>query len=137
MWGPLLTFAVLLLAAIVRAQIPCDDAYGTHCPEEIGWPVGDCLRKQSGLPAACTEFIKLQDTCKGDVDKWCVGKEYTGDLIPCLTEWTKPTDLSAECLAALPKKEPKAEKVMSKEDKAKAAKRRSRRKNAAKIAREF
>lgn len=126
-----------LALATTWAQIPCDEAYGAHCPEEIGWPVGDCLRKQAGLPAECSKFIALQDTCKADIDKFCIGKEYTGDLVPCLTEWTKPADLSSECVAALPSKEPKAEKVLSKEELARAAKRRSRRKNAAKIAREF
>jgi hypothetical protein len=41
----------------------------------------------------------------------------------CLAEWTKPDDLSAECLAKLPKKE-KKERVLSDKEKAKAAKRR-------------
>lgn len=120
-----------------QAQIPCDDAYGQFCPEEIGWPVGDCLRKHTDLPSACTQFIALQETCKADIDKFCLGKEYTGDLMPCLTEWTKPTELSPECLAVLPKKEPKKEKVMTAEEKAKADKRRRTRNKAAKIAREF
>lgn len=136
------TFSILLCLAafvlgLIRGQIPCDEAYGAHCPEEIGWPVGDCLKKQAGLSSACNDFISLQDRCKADIDKFCIGKEYTGDLIPCLTEWTKPADLSAECVAALPSKEQKAEKVLTKEELARAAKRRSRRKNAAKIAREF
>lgn len=41
----------------------------------------------------------------------------------CLSEWTKPEDLSADCVAALPKKE-KKERVLSDKEKAKAAKRR-------------
>jgi hypothetical protein len=54
----------------------------------------------------------------------------------CLSEWTKPEDLSAVCLEALPKKVEK-EKTLTKEQKAKAAKRRKTRNNAAKYAREL
>ena len=134
----LLLVLLALLVALARAQIPCDDAYGAHCPEEIGWPVGDCLKKQSGLPQACTDFIAVSDACKADIDKHCLGKEYTGDLLPCLTEWTKPAELSPECLAVLPKKEVKQEKKkLTKEEQAKADKRRRTRNKAAKYAREL
>jgi hypothetical protein len=53
----------------------------------------------------------------------CAGKEFTGDLLVCLTEWTKPELLTSECTAALPKKEVK-EKVLSAKEKKKAAARR-------------
>ena len=127
---------ILLSVYVIAGQIPCDDAYGQYCPSESGWGVGDCLKKQTGLETACLDFIGISDTCKADIDKFCTGKEYTGDLLPCLIEWTKPAELSPSCAAALPKKEPK-EKKMTAEEKAKASRRRSRRNNAAKIAREF
>jgi len=127
--------ALWLFLLAVRAQIPCDDAYGAHCPEATGWGVGDCLKQQS-VGDACAGFIKVHDACKGDIDSLCVGMEYTGEALPCLTERVKPSDLSASCLEALPKKENK-ERKQSAEEKAKADKRRRTRNKAAKIAREF
>ena len=44
-------------------------------------------------------------------------------LTVCLSEWTKPEDLSGACASSLPKKE-KKERVLSDKEKAKAAKRR-------------
>jgi hypothetical protein len=44
-------------------------------------------------------------------------------FIVCLSEWTKPADLSEACLTKLPKKETKT-RVLSDKEKAKAAKRR-------------
>ena len=129
-------FCMLALVGSAFAQIPCDDAYGQYCPEATGWEVATCLKKQSGLTEPCLDFIKTLDACKNDIDKLCTGMEYTGEAIPCLTERTKPEDLSSSCLASLPIKEVK-EKTLSAEEKAKASKRRSKRKQAAKIAREF
>jgi hypothetical protein len=51
-----LFLSLLLTAIYVSAQIPCDEAYGTHCPEESGWDVGDCLKKQDGLSPECMQF---------------------------------------------------------------------------------
>ena len=128
----------LIVLLVANAQIPCDDAYGTFCPEATGWGVGDCLlAKQSELSFECKQYIDVQEKCKEDINTHCTGKEYTGDVFPCLTEWTKPDVLSAACLAALPKKEEKKERKLSAEEKAKADKRRRTRNKAAKIAREF
>jgi hypothetical protein len=44
-------------------------------------------------------------------------------ILVCLFEWTKPEDLTPECLSSLPKKEVK-ERKLSEEEKKKAAKRR-------------
>jgi hypothetical protein len=82
-------------------------------------------------------LLLLQDACKGDIEEHCAGKEYSGEVISCLTEWTAPEKLSEACLeglqAARPK--PKAEKKeQSAEDRAKADKRRSIRRAAAKKA---
>jgi hypothetical protein len=130
--------SLLLVLLVVNGQIPCDDAYGAFCPEATGWGVGDCLlAKQSELSAECKQYIDVQEKCKEDINTHCTGKEYTGDVFPCLTEWTKPDVLSPACLAALPKKEEKKERKMSAEEKAKADKRRRTRNKAAKIAREF
>lgn len=141
------SFVFLLLVALlasVQAQIPCDDAYGTHCPEAAGWGVGECLKKldASTLSADCLQYIAMSDTCKADILHLCPGNEYTGDafglcsylvccgslltlllLSVCLSEWQKPEALTPECLAALPKRNTK-EKSLSEEEKKKAAKRR-------------
>ena len=62
---------------------------GEFCPSESGWAVGDCLRKVGieKLSKECASFIKLQEVCKADIDAFCGGKEYSGDLLVCLTEW--------------------------------------------------
>jgi hypothetical protein len=107
------------------SQIPCDEAYGTNCPESSGFEVGDCLKKlePSSLSKECLNYIDLHETCKQDIVKFCLGKEYTGDLLVCLSEWTAPQLLTAECLSALPKKE-KKERKLSAHEKKKAAERR-------------
>merc|ERR1719456_522377 len=121
----LITIALLVvLAVMASAQIPCDDAYGQHCPEAAGWEVGECLKKvEADLPQDCKNYITMTETCKADIETHCTGKEYTGDALVCLSDWTKPEQLSAECLAALPKKQ-STERKLSDEEKKKAAKRR-------------
>lgn len=101
-------FVILLFATTLTsllAQIPCDDAYGTHCPEESGWGVGICLKKIADLSEGCKEYIRLQDACRTDIEQHCNGKEYSSDSLLCLTEWTKDVNLSDTCIAALPKKQ--------------------------------
>ena len=134
--------ASTLALSSVSGQIPCDDAYGAHCPAESGWAVGDCLRKVSGdLPAECVRFMDLQEeACRGDISKHCNGKEYTGEVISCLMEWTKPDALSADCAAALEAYRPKqqTERVKSNEEKKRAdARRKTRRQAAARAGKEF
>ena len=120
-------FAVLIacLGLFSNAQNYCDEEYGVHCPEESGWNVGSCLKKsdKSLLSAKCVEFINLHDSCEDDIKTHCAGNVYTGDLLPCLTEWTKPEVISEACKEAFPKKEERSKKL-SKEEKAKADKRR-------------
>jgi hypothetical protein len=122
-------FLVLVLSIIslayISAQIPCDEAYGQHCPEASGYDVGVCLKKvdSNNLHKDCLDFIKWHDECRNDIDQHCVGKEYTGDALVCLAEWTKPDLISEQCKVALPKKEVK-EKKMSDAEKKKAAERR-------------
>lgn len=76
---------VLLCSAVVAVygQIPCDEAYGQYCPEESGFGVGECLKKQGleSLTEGCINYIQMQDTCKEDISKFCAGKEFTGDAI--------------------------------------------------------
>lgn len=76
-------FLLLAIAVYVAvAQIPCDDAYGTHCPEAAGYEVGDCLKKvDSELSAECRDYIQMTEACRGDIDTHCAGKEYTGDAL--------------------------------------------------------
>ncbi len=56
----------LFSVPFVWSQNHCDDAYGSMCPEETGWGVGDCLKKvdQTTLSTECVSFINLHDTCK-------------------------------------------------------------------------
>ncbi len=76
---------ILLLATIIalNAQIPCDDAYGQHCPEAAGLEVGTCLKKldASTLSLAGLDYINMHDVCEEDLTKNCAGKEYTGDAV--------------------------------------------------------
>jgi hypothetical protein len=67
-------------------------ADGQHCPEASGYEVGDCLKKldSSELSAECKSYITLHDACREDIAAHCAGKEFTGDLLVCLTEWTNP-----------------------------------------------
>lgn len=117
--------SLLALLSSTIAQIPCDDAYGANCPEASGWEVGTCLKAvdQTALSAECVKYVNLHDSCRSDIESHCTGKEFTGDLLVCLTEWTKPDVLSAECKSALPSKE-KKEKVLSDKEKKKAEARR-------------
>jgi len=79
----LLLISVIVVILSVHAQIPCDDAYGQHCPEASGFEVGDCLKKidSSTLPKECLDYIGMHDVCKGDIDQHCNGKEYSGDAV--------------------------------------------------------
>lgn len=85
-------FFLFALVRSVNAQIPCDDAYGEYCPDKAGLDVGTCLKAlgEDKLSPACKSYIELHDTCSADIEAHCLGKEYTGDLLVCLTEWTKP-----------------------------------------------
>ena len=79
-------FFLALLCVIVcsvYSQIPCDDAYGQYCPEESGFGVADCLKKQdlSLLSEGCINYIQMHDACKEDLNTHCPGKEFTGDAL--------------------------------------------------------
>lgn len=132
----ILLVAVILLSA-VNAQIPCDDAYGAYCPEEApGWKVGDILKThKEDLSPACLAYIEMSEICRSDIDEFCANKAYTGELVSCLTEWTKPEQLSEACLEALPKKVSKKDRGQTKEERAKANKRRRTRQESARQAR--
>ena len=122
------------LSSLARAQIPCDDAYGAFCPEEAGWGVQSCLKKvdAADLTSECAQYVAIHDACEADIKEHCAGKEFTGDLLPCLTEWTKPADLSEGCASSLPKKEATKKKEMTADQKRRANKRREIRNKAAK-----
>lgn len=77
-----LVFVFLACTYFAAAQIPCDDAYGQHCPEAAGWEVGECLKKvESELSQACKNYITMSEACKADIDAHCTGKEFTGDAL--------------------------------------------------------
>ena len=90
------------------------------------------MKHTASLSKGCSDFIDLQSICKSDIEKNCNGKEYTGDLLVCLTEWTKPDSLTPACSEKLPKKEVKEERKLSAAEKMKADRRRKARKEAAK-----
>ena len=69
-----------------------------------------------------------------DLDLHCVDKAYTGDALPCMTEWTSPDLLSEICRGTLPPKKIVQKKKQSKEEKRKADKRRKIRAAATKMA---
>ena len=73
--------ALLLLCGPCFSQIPCDDAYGAYCPEESGFSVGECLKRQKleNLSEPCIKYIQMHDACREEILKYCNGKEYTGD----------------------------------------------------------
>eukprot|EP00518_Triparma_eleuthera_P002117 CAMPEP_0182465516 /NCGR_PEP_ID=MMETSP1319-20130603/9925_1 /TAXON_ID=172717 /ORGANISM="Bolidomonas pacifica, Strain RCC208" /LENGTH=163 /DNA_ID=CAMNT_0024665289 /DNA_START=72 /DNA_END=560 /DNA_ORIENTATION=- len=133
--------ALVVCASFAPAscQIPCDSEYGEYCPEMSSYAVGTCIREKagSGLSAQCAEYLDVMNACQADIDTFCNGLEFTGEVMGCLTQWTKPADLSAACAAALP--EPPAAKKpreKSEEEKKKAARRRRVRDKAAKMARD-
>jgi len=129
-------FLTLLLAA---AAIPCDDVYGSHCPEASSWAVQDCIKEKvdpSLLDQSCIDYMRVHDACRNDINKLCSGMAYTADLLPCLTEWTTPDKLDADCVASFPKKKEKKTKTLTDEQKKKADKRRKTRNKAAKMAKD-
>ncbi len=81
----LLIAASAIAIVAVLGQIPCDDAYGAHCPDASGFEVGECLKALSPeivkLSSECQTYIQLHDTCKDDLNTHCAGKEYTGDAL--------------------------------------------------------
>jgi hypothetical protein len=135
-------YALLVLCLIfsaVVAQIPCDDAYAAHCPEEApGWNVGDCIKKNAtpgDLSSECVAFMDMSETCRADIDTHCANKAYSGELISCLTEWTKPELLSEACKEALPKKQSRKDRGETKEQRARANKRKRTRQESVRQAR--
>lgn len=131
---------VLLLSVLLSATaIPCDEVYGTHCPEELSWGVQDCIKAKvdpSLLDQLCVDYMRIHDACRNDINKLCSGMAYTADLLPCLTEWNTPDKLDADCVASFPKKKEKKTKKLTDEQKKKADKRRKTRNKAAKMAKD-
>merc|ERR1719333_1186471 len=89
----------------------CDSEQGAACPAEAGASLGACLKDPSKhetpteISEGCKAFMALNDACAAEIEKSCSGMVYSDDTIVCLTQWTQASDLSAECAAALPKKE--------------------------------
>jgi hypothetical protein len=133
---------LLLLALTVSLSAglnPCDEAYGAHCPEEVGWRVGDCLKAQADahLSSDCLVYINAHDACRTEMEAHCLGKEYSGDAVICLAEWTAQDLLSESCKDALPKKTVEAKKALTDKEKQKANARRKIRNKAARMARDL
>merc|ERR1719408_600151 len=112
--------ALVLVALSGRAAAvhACDSEQGAACPAESGAGLGACLKDPSKhetkteISDGCKSFIQINDACASDIESKCSGAgAYNDDTMVCLTQWTQEADLSAECVAALPKKEVKEEVV--------------------------
>lgn len=78
------------------------------------------------------------DKCDENLNKNpCEGTAYGPDALLCLTQWTRADDLTAECKAALPVKEPEKERVLDAEAERKRARRKRARAKAAKEVKEI
>ena len=61
-----ITLVLCIILFTGLAQIPCDDVYGQFCPDESGWAVGECIRKQDPaiISADCITYMSIHDVCK-------------------------------------------------------------------------
>lgn len=103
------TLLLLSFFVLNKGQNACDDPYAQYCPESSGWDVGICLQNlndnlKEEFNAECKSFIDLHNRCKDDIETYCKGKEYTGDILPCLMEWTPIESISEDCVKSFPKK---------------------------------
>merc|ERR1719428_1785213 len=95
----------------------CDSEQGSGCPAFAGAELGACLKDSSKhetpttISDGCVEFMKTNDACAKEIEDKCQGMFYSDDTMVCLTQWTSPADLSAECAATLPKKEEESAEV--------------------------
>ncbi|GMI40468.1 hypothetical protein TeGR_g10818 [Tetraparma gracilis] len=139
---PRLLSLLLLLLPFAAAQIPCDDEYGRSCPSHSPDTVGSCLSAlpPSSLSAACLSYMSTMSSCAPDLSSLCAPRDagaFTGEALSCLTEWTKPDQLSAECKGALPgPKEEGKPREKSEAEERKAKRRRRKREAAAKLAKD-
>lgn len=126
---------------LCQSQIPCDEAYGKHCPESAGWEVVKCLKSvdvaENPLDTGCVKFINMHDSCETEIKQHCNGNEFTGDVTPCLSEWTSKSLLSQTCIESLPEKVKQDKKKASKEEEKRASQRRRVRNTAARMARDL
>jgi hypothetical protein len=63
------------------------------------------------LSDGCKAFIKVNQVCGTEIQEHCSGDFFGGDLMTCLTEWTKPENLGEACTGALPQKKAEDEEV--------------------------
>mmetsp|Transcript_65892 Transcript_65892/g.176086 ORF Transcript_65892/g.176086 Transcript_65892/m.176086 type:complete len:218 (+) Transcript_65892:36-689(+) len=102
---------LLTVLPTVQGIHPCDAENGSACPSEAGKTLGACLKDPTKheapteLSASCKEFIAVNDACESEIENHCSSAFYNDDTLLCLTQWTRPEQLSAECQGALPKKE--------------------------------
>mmetsp|Transcript_10682 Transcript_10682/g.24314 ORF Transcript_10682/g.24314 Transcript_10682/m.24314 type:complete len:168 (+) Transcript_10682:49-552(+) len=113
--------AASVLLSPADAVHACDSEQGAACPMEAGFALGVCLKDSTKhespieISAGCKAFIELNDKCAAEIDKFCSGMAYNDDTLVCLTQWTQQSDLSADCVAALPKKEEETDAEVDKE----------------------
>ena len=95
-------------------------------------------RKQTAPPRLPSLTPPPPDKCDENLNKNpCEGTAYGPDALLCLTQWTRADDLTAECKAALPVKEPEKERVLDAEAERKRARRKRARAKAAKEVKEI
>lgn len=93
-------FVVLAALASVSAGPSCDDALGGGlCPDAFSLSeMGDCLiAKKSEVDAGCKTFIEIHEKCEAALSRCGPDIPWSPDAIPCVTTWTKLTDLTADC----------------------------------------
>jgi len=98
--------AYLTLLGAAGAVHDCDSEHGTHCPSDFGEGLHDCLTaKLDEHSGKCQDYIRLHETCKEDLKKYCNEAWYNENDIPlCLGQWNR-RDVSAECLEFFPEKQ--------------------------------
>jgi len=115
-WRALLVVSSFCLQG-AQAVHACDSEQSSGCPAFAGAGLGACLKDSSKheapitISSGCEAFIKTNDACSKEIEEKCQGMFYSDDTMVCLTQWTRPEDLGADCVATLPKKEEESEEV--------------------------
>ena len=105
----MLRVTMLLLLIHETWAHPCDAEAMSACPFDGGASLGACLQdpakheSKTELGAECKEWIALHEVCASNLGSGaCGGTSFTDDALLCLQQWTKRTDLTAECAEKVP-----------------------------------
>ena len=127
----LTTTATATAAATATAG---DDAIGGGlCPDAFSLEeMGACLvEKKAEVDAECAKWVDMNVICSKELAR-CGGVAWGSDAVPCVTEWTKDGDMSADCSESQlvmdkmgAKSEPEPERELSEEELSKVSERAS------------